>query len=78
MTQDKNNFLKFKEDKGGNVYFGDNGSAKICGKGMVIIGNRKPKADNVLLVENMKHSILNMSQMCDKKNTLTFDPKYVK
>ena len=33
---------------------------------------------NVLLVENMKHNLLIVSQMCDQGHTLTFDSKKLK
>jgi hypothetical protein len=32
-------------------------------------------AENVLLVENMKHNLLSVSQMCDQGHTLLFDSK---
>ena len=73
MTRDKVNFLKFKEERGGNVYFGDNGTTKIIAKGRVTLGNQRTKANNVFLVENMKHNILSVIQMCDQGHTLTFD-----
>ena len=53
MTWNKENFLKFIEEKWGNFYLGDNGSAKIIEKGTISLGNRKTKAENVWLVENM-------------------------
>ena len=31
------------------------------------------KVENVLLVEDMKHNILSVSQMCDKGHKVTFD-----
>ena len=75
MTGNKENFLKFIEEKGGNVYFGDNGSANILGKGMVSLGDKRTKAENVLQVENMKHNLLSVNQMCDQGHILTFDSK---
>ena len=78
MIGDTNNFLKFKEDRGGNVFFGDNGSSKILGKGMVSLGNKKAKVENVLFVEIMKHKLLNISQMCYQGHTLTFDSRKCK
>lgn len=35
MTVDQKKFSTLKEDKGGNVPFGDNGSARIAGRGIV-------------------------------------------
>ena len=63
MTSDKGNFLSLKGKRGGNVYFGDNGSTKIIGKGMATLKNQITKEDNVLLVENIKHNHLGVSQI---------------
>jgi hypothetical protein len=48
-------------------------SAKIIGKGTVRIGNKNTKVENVLLVEDMKHNLLSVSQMCDQGHKVTFD-----
>ena len=40
---------------------------------MVTLGIQRTKANNVLLVENMTHNHLSVSQMCDQGHTLTFD-----
>jgi hypothetical protein len=37
------------------------------------IGNKNKKAQNVLLVEDMKHNLLSVSQMCDQGHKVTFD-----
>ena len=47
----------------GKVTFGDNASSNILGKGTMNLG--KDKAKNVLLVENIKPSLLSASQTCD-------------
>ena len=46
---------------------------EFFGKGTVIIGNKNTKEKNVLLVEDMKHNILSVSQMCDQGHKLMFD-----
>ena len=48
-------------------------SSKIIGKGTVQIGNKNEKAENVILVEDMKHNLLSVSQICDQGHKLTFD-----
>ena len=48
-------------------------STKILGKGTVSPGNNKAKAENVLLVENIKPNLLSVSQTCDQGHILTFD-----
>jgi hypothetical protein len=61
MIGDKIKFINLTKREKGSVTFGDNVSAKILGKGTVTLGNKKNKAENVLLVENMKPNILSVS-----------------
>ena len=63
MIGKKDKFKILKKQKG-KVTFGDNASGNILGKGTVILG--KAKAKNVLLVENLKPSLLSVSQTCDQ------------
>lgn len=37
------------------------------------MGNKKSKLDNSLLIENLKHNILSVSQTCDQGHILIFD-----
>ena len=62
MTGDKEKILNLNKQKSG-VTFGDNASCNIIGKGIVNVGKYKDK--NVFLVENMKPSLLSLSQTCD-------------
>ena len=73
MTWDKGKLLDLKREKEGGVYFGDDGYAKIIGKCFVNLGDEKAKEENVLLIENMKHNLLSVSQICDQGYSLTFD-----
>ena len=41
MIGDQTNFFTLKEEKGGNVTFGDKASARIVGKGFVSLDNGK-------------------------------------
>jgi hypothetical protein len=66
MTGDKDNFLTLKKERDGSVSFGNDNSAKIIGKGIVNLGSKDAMVENVLLVENMKHNMLSVSQMCDQ------------
>jgi hypothetical protein len=75
MTGDKNKFVTLKKEKEGSVTFGNDNSTKIIGKGTVSLGNKDVVAENVLLVENMKHNLLSVSQMCDQGHTLIFNSK---
>jgi hypothetical protein len=73
MTGDRDRFLTLKKERDGSVSFGNDDSVKIIGKGTAIIGNKNTKAENVLLVEDMKHNLLSVSQMCDQVHKVTFD-----
>ena len=46
---------------------------KSLEKGTVRIGNKNTKEENILLVEDMKHNLLSVSQMCDQGHKVTFD-----
>jgi hypothetical protein len=73
MIGDKYKFLTLIKERDGSVSFRNDDSSKIIGKGIVIIGNKNTKVENVLLVEDMKHNILSVSQMCDQGHKITFD-----
>ncbi|XP_022841847.1 uncharacterized protein LOC111365523 [Olea europaea var. sylvestris] len=61
MTGDRSLLSNFQEKDGGHVTFGDNAKGKIIG--FENIGNHSsPSIENVLLVDNLKHNLLNISQ----------------
>ena len=70
MTGDSSKFITQKYNKG-KFTFGDL-SSKIIGKGKTVV-NIKIKAENVLLVENLKPNILNVSQTCNQGHICIFD-----
>jgi hypothetical protein len=73
MTGDRDKFLTLRKERDGSMSFGNDDSSKIIGKGIVRIGNKNEKAENGLLVEDMKHNLLSMSQMCDQGHKVTSD-----
>ena len=73
MTCDKDKFLTLWKERDGLVSFGNDDLAKIIGKGTVRIENKNTKEENVLLVEDMKHNLLSVSQMCDQGHKVTFN-----
>ena len=73
MTGDRDKFLTLRNERNGLVSFGNDNSTKIIGEGTVRIGNNNEKAQNVLLVEDLKHNLLSVSQMCDQGHKVTFD-----
>jgi hypothetical protein len=77
MIGDRDKFLTLQKERDRSVSFGNDDSAKIIGKGTVRIGNKNEKAENVLLVEDMKHNLLSVSQMCDQGHKVTFEEKKV-
>ena len=72
MTREPNKFISLRKYNKGKVTFGDNMSSKIIGKGTTAINN-KIKDENVLLVEDLNHNLLSVSQTCDQGHIYTFD-----
>ncbi|KAH9769110.1 hypothetical protein KPL71_011871 [Citrus sinensis] len=61
-----------KIENGGDVSFGDNSKGKILGIGNV--GKvSSTLIENVCLVENLKHNLISISQLCDKGYKVIFD-----
>jgi hypothetical protein len=56
MKGDKDRFLTSRKKIYGSISFGNDDSTRIIGRGTIIIGNKDNKAENVLLVEDMKHN----------------------
>jgi hypothetical protein len=75
MTGDKSKFLTLSDSKSGNVTFGNDAPGKVKGKGIVSLSNGKRKAQDVLLVENLKHNLLSVSQVCDRGCEVVFTSK---
>ena len=68
---DKNQFF-ILESKGGLVTFGDNSKGKIIGIGKVKV-TPSIFIENALLVGNLKHNLLSISQLCDKGFKVVFE-----
>jgi hypothetical protein len=73
MTSDRDKFLTLRKERDGSISFGNGDSSKIIGKRTVQIGKKNEKPENVLLVEDMKHNLLSLSQMFDQGHKVTFD-----
>ena len=74
MKEDKNQFTSLKAKDSGNVTFGDNVKGKIVK--IIKIGNPQTLSiHHVLLVDGLKHNLLNTSQLCDMQNKVTFYPQ---
>ena len=57
MIAEKDKFLTLRKEKNESVSFGNDNSSKIIEEGTVRIGNKNEKAQNVLLIEDMKHNL---------------------
>jgi hypothetical protein len=75
MTGDRSKFLTLSDSKSGNVTFGNDAPGKIKGKGIVNLCNGKRKAQDVFLVEDLKHNLLSVSQVCDQGCEVVFTSK---
>ena len=75
MTGDKNKFLTLKKEHDESISFDNDNSTKIIGRGIIKLGSKYVKAKIFLLVEDMKHNLLSVSQMCDQGYRLVFDSK---
>jgi hypothetical protein len=60
MTGDRDKFLTLRKERDGSVSFINDDSTKIIRKGTIRIGNTNEKVENVLLLEYMKHNLLNV------------------
>ena len=65
MTGDVKNFLSLKTLQGGGVSFGDSKKGYILGVGKVG-KSLEDSIDNVYYVDELKYSLLSVSQICDK------------
>jgi hypothetical protein len=73
MTGDRDRIFTLRKERYGSISFGNDDSTKIIGKGTVKIGNKNKKAENVLLVEDMKNNLLSVIKMCDQGHKVTFN-----
>ena len=69
----KQNFITLYEGKEGTVTFGNEQSVRIIGKCTVCLKNKNIMSGNVLLMKDMEHNLLSVSQTCDKGNFMIFD-----
>jgi hypothetical protein len=75
MTYDKYNFRTLNKERDGTISFWNDNSSIIIGKDTIKLESKDATTKNVLLVEDMKHNQLSVSQMCDQGHRLVFDSK---
>ena len=72
MMGDASKFTHISPKKSKHVTYGDNNKGRILG--VEKIGtNSSSSIENVLLVEGLMHSLLSVSQLCDKGYLVSFD-----
>ena len=71
MTSDLTKFTSLKLKVEGHVTYGDNNRGRIIGRGTVGTGS-STVIENVLYVEGLRHSLLSISQLCDKGYKVNF------
>jgi len=74
MTGEASQLINLKWKSAGFVTYGDNNRGRILGVGDIGSGNKVIIKD-VLLVEGLKHSLLSISQLCDRGYKITFEPE---
>ena len=72
MMGDVSKFTTISPKKSGHVTYGDNNKGKIIGVGKIGTSSSTP-IENVLLVKGLKHSLLSVSQLCDRGYKVSFD-----
>jgi len=71
MIGDASKFISISLKQDGHVTYGDNNKGKILRKGT--IGNENSLfIHDVLYIEGLKHSLLSISQLCDRGYQVTF------
>jgi len=73
MTSDASQLTNLKLKPTGYVTYGDNNRERILGVGD-IGGDDKVIITDILLIDGLKHSMLSISQLCDKGYKITFEP----
>jgi len=71
LLGDASKFINLKMRQEGFVTYGDNNKGRILGRGDVGSCDSIIIKD-VLLVEGLKHNLLSISQLCDKRYKVTF------
>jgi len=74
MTAEASQLINLKWKPAGFVTYGDNNRGRILGVGDIRSENKVIIKD-VLLVEGLKHSLLSISQLCDRGYKITFEPE---
>ena len=72
MSREEQLFNDVTRKDYGSVTFGDNSKVRVVGIGSVDFTGYT-QVEEVLLVEGLKHNLLNISQLCDEENVIIFE-----
>ena len=72
MTDDKSYSITHKDKEGRVVTFNDNGKRHIIESGKICI-TPSTSIENILLVDGLKHNLLSISQLCDRRFKVVFE-----
>ena len=70
MTGERSNFLSLTASQGGSVAFENGKSGTIVGTGKI----GETLSHTIYLVDDLKHNLLSVSQLCNKDNLVVFSP----
>ena len=76
MTGDESKFAFLIKKNGGYVTFGDNTKGRIIGQGNIGNDTTVSLIESVLLVDGLKHNLLNISQLCNKDFKVIFEASH--
>jgi len=72
MTGDASKFIHISPKNSRHLTYGDKNKGRNLGVGKIGM-NSSTSIENVLLVDGLKHSLLSVSQLCDKGYLESFD-----
>ena len=75
MTRDQSKFINPHKEKKGNVTIRNDVPAKVIRKCIFSLGNEKTKVEIVSLVQCLNNNLLNINEICDQGQNLTFNSK---
>ena len=77
MTRDRRKFISLDLKDGGKVTLGDNTTCRVLASGIIQLSHFIT-LEKVLYVDNLKHNLLSVSQLCDKGLSVCFSAnKYI-
>ena len=73
MTEDTPKFIHIFLKNSEHVIYGDNNKGKIVGVRKIGMNYSTSTKKNILIIDDLKHSLLSIYQLCDKDLLVSFD-----